>query len=82
MTYNRRRPPRTDLGCALRIRFARNVRSLRHAKGLTQAELAEAAGLGRPFLSRIENGHFSVTLETLGALAQALGTGPSTLLAK
>lgn len=76
-----RRPPQTNLGTALRRHFAYNVRQLRRSKGITQAELAKAAGLGRPFLSQVEAGHFSVTLETLSALAEALGTTPTSLLA-
>jgi transcriptional regulator with XRE-family HTH domain len=47
---------------------------------MTQEQLAQAAEIGRTFLSRIETGRFSVTLETLGALAMALGTSPANLI--
>jgi len=49
---------------------------------MTQQELAEAAEIGRCFLSRVETGRFSVTLETVGALAKALHVAPSALIEK
>lgn len=51
---------------------AGQIRKLRKAKGLTQAELARAAGILRPNLSRIEAGKHRSTLETLEKLAAAL----------
>lgn len=65
---------------ALRNRFARNVRRFRRQRGMTQHELASAAGLGRSFVSQIERGRFSATLETLGALSAALGICPTMLI--
>jgi len=47
---------------------------------MTQSELAAAAGLGRSFISQIERGHFSVTLETIAAIAAALGIAETTLI--
>jgi transcriptional regulator with XRE-family HTH domain len=47
---------------------------------MTQEQLARAADIGRPFISRIETGRFSVTLETIGALAKALRTSPADLI--
>jgi transcriptional regulator with XRE-family HTH domain len=47
---------------------------------MTQLELASAAGVGRTFISQVERGHFSVTLETIGALASALGIPPTKLI--
>lgn len=76
----RRRAPQCDLGASLRKRFAQNVRRLRRERGMTQAQLAQAADIGRPFISRIETGRFSVTLETIGALAKALRASPSDLI--
>lgn len=40
----------------MRMTFAQSVRSVRTARELTQAELAQAAGLSRTQLVRIENG--------------------------
>ncbi len=51
---------------------AEQVKDLRKAKGMTQAQLARAAGILRPNLSRIEAGKHRPTLETLERLAAAL----------
>ena len=50
----------------------------RIASGLTQAELAERAGLARETVSRIEGGH-APNLRTARALATALGWPVDTL---
>lgn len=47
---------------------------------MTQAELAHAAGIDRTFLNKVERGRHSATLETIGALASALGVHPQLLL--
>ena len=51
---------------------AAQVRKLRTAKGMTQAQLAHAAGILRPNLSRIESGKHRPTLDTLEKIAAAL----------
>ena len=51
----------------------RNVRALRAARGLSLGELATASGTGKATLSRIEAGQANPTVETLFALADALG---------
>lgn len=76
----KRRTPQSEAGLALRERFASNVRQLRRQKGMTQEQLANAAGIDRTFVVRVEKGHFSVSLETVGAFASALDTSPSRLL--
>jgi DNA-binding XRE family transcriptional regulator len=76
----RRRAPQSPAGSALRHRFARNVRHFRTTRGMTQNQLASAAGLGRTFISQVEQGRFSVTLETIGALSTALGICPTMLM--
>jgi|KBSSwiStaDraftv2_1062776.scaffolds.fasta_scaffold458955_3 transcriptional regulator with XRE-family HTH domain len=76
----KRRAPQSELGSALRRHFALNIRQMRRRKGMTQVELAEAAGLGRSFISQIERGRFSVTLETVGALSAALEISPTRLI--
>jgi XRE family transcriptional regulator, regulator of sulfur utilization len=52
---------------------AGNVRALRTARGLSAAELAAASGVGKATLSRVEAGQANPTVETLYALADALG---------
>jgi DNA-binding XRE family transcriptional regulator len=48
------------------------VRDLRKARGLTQDQFAELAGLNRTHLYRLESGKQSVTLRTLAIVADAL----------
>jgi transcriptional regulator with XRE-family HTH domain len=64
----------------LREQFARNVRNFRKQKQMTQLDLAASAGVGRTFISQIERGHFSVTLETIAAIAGALAVPPAALI--
>jgi transcriptional regulator with XRE-family HTH domain len=47
---------------------------------MTQVELADAAGLARPFVNRLERGHAGVAVETIGALATALDISPVQLI--
>jgi DNA-binding XRE family transcriptional regulator len=54
---------------------------LRTNADLSQARLAEIAGVDRKTINRIENGHFSPALDTIVRLSVALGIAPSTLLA-
>jgi len=51
---------------------AANVRSLRLEAGLTLAELASAAGLGKSTLAQLESGKANPSVETLWAIAAAL----------
>lgn len=59
------------------------VKELRAAAGLTQAQLAEAAGINVRQIQKIESGEISLVNVTLGnalKLAQALGVGVEDLL--
>ena len=56
------------------------IRELREEAGLTQEELAVAAGIGRVTLVRVERGEQSPRFETLAAVAKALGRGVSELV--
>lgn len=59
------------------------VRELREAKGLTQAQLGEKAGIRAATISRIEGGRVSgVEFATLEKLARALDVDPALLIAK
>jgi transcriptional regulator with XRE-family HTH domain len=56
---------------------------LRHARemaALTQAELAERAGIHRVSLANLERGAVGALPRTIRALAQALGCSPTDLL--
>lgn len=56
-----------------RDRIGQRIAALRKAAGLTQEELAIRAELQRTHIGRIEAGRYAVTLETVQAIAQALG---------
>jgi transcriptional regulator with XRE-family HTH domain len=64
----------------LRDVFATNLRRLRHAKGLSQDELAYEAGVSRGYLSQIEKGVFYASLKVVVKLASALAVDPAELL--
>ena len=46
--------------------------ALRAERGFSQAHLAELAGVDRKTINRIENGHFSPSLDTLTRLSVVL----------
>jgi len=56
----------------LRKVFGERIRNLRLARGLTQEELAEKAGLHPTYIGIIERGEQSATLDTVEKLAKAL----------
>ena len=57
----------------VRERIGGRVSTLRKLKGMTQEQLAQAAGLQRTHVNRIEAGKYAVTLEVIQAIAEALG---------
>ncbi len=61
---------------------AEPVRLLRRRRGLTQAELAAAADVEQGYLSRIESGDESPTVQALRALARALAVPVVALIAE
>ena len=63
--------PSAALGAAIRTR--------RLAHGLTLVALAERAGLSQPFLSQVENGRATPSMESLYRIAGALDTTPQAL---
>lgn len=56
-----------------RERIGKKVAELRKEKGLLQDELAELSGLRQQSISRIEQGMFNTTIDTLSKIAEALG---------
>lgn len=64
----------------LREVFARNVREARRIKGLSQEELADAAGINRTYLSDIETSRNNASIKVIERLASALQVEPGTLL--
>jgi len=62
--------------------FGTAVRQRREVLGLSQEELAFQAGLHRTYISLIERGLRSASIETIAKLAKALRTTSSQLLEK
>lgn len=60
--------------------FARELRSARRARGLTQAELAERVGVAVEVCGRLERGRALPRAETLARLSAALGVSADVLL--
>lgn len=59
---------------------AKQLRNLRINADLSQDELAQRAGIDRKTINRIENGHFSPTLDTITRLSLVLKITPGNLL--
>ena len=64
----------------LREAFATNLRRLRHAKGLSQDDLAYDAGVSRSYLSQLEKGRYYASLKVIGRLAEVLDADPAEFL--
>jgi transcriptional regulator with XRE-family HTH domain len=64
----------------LREVFAGNLRRLRHAKGMSQDDLAYEAEISRSYLSQLEKGGFYASLKIIGRLSEALDVEPAELL--
>src|SRR5882762_11769806 len=69
---DRAQSPAVDLG--------RTARRLREGQNLTLADVARRADISSAMLSRLETGRVSPSLETIVALAQALGVTASILM--
>lgn len=63
-------------------KLAERLRDERKRQGLTQEQLAKRAGLSRQGIIKIENGHSSLQLSSLRALAKALGVSAGWLLGR
>ena len=64
----------------LREVFAGNLRRLRHARGISQENLAYEASVNRTYLSKLEKGVSYPGLEIIGKLAAVLEVEPAELL--
>ena len=56
-----------------RLRLAQEIRMLRTQKRMTQEIVAHRAGMPQSVIARIESGGRSVSVDTLGRIAYALG---------
>lgn len=62
-------------------RFGANLKVARQKMGLTQAQLAEAAGLLQQYISLVESGKQNVTIATANDLANVVNCDVRDLLA-
>lgn len=53
------------------VRLGRRIRELRAAHGWNQAYLAELSGLGKIYISQLENGRKQASIGTIDVLAQS-----------
>ncbi|RCW80172.1 DNA-binding XRE family transcriptional regulator [Phyllobacterium bourgognense] len=60
--------------------FARNLRTLRQAKDLSQEELAHRAGIDRTYISALERNVYNASIDVVDRLAEALGVEAAELL--
>ena len=61
-------------------KLGRNLKRIRTEKGMSQGDIVRALGMGRGFVSNIENGKGNPTLATITKLAKALGVSADELL--
>jgi len=60
--------------------FADNLLRLRRDKRLSQEALAHEAGIDRTYVSALERGVYSASIDMVGRLAEVLGVEPSAML--
>jgi transcriptional regulator with XRE-family HTH domain len=65
---------------ALRRALADNIKAARVERGWTKVELASRSGTAPEYLRRLEAGRVNATIETVCAMAEALGLHPLDLL--
>lgn len=61
---------------SLRERVAKNLRRLRQEQSVSQEELAHRAQVNRNYVGMIEREEYSVSVDLLDKLADALGVDP------
>lgn len=59
-----------------------NVRDLREARGFTQAQLGERAGVSDQLIGRLERADNQTTLKSIKKVAEALGVDPLDLFSR
>ena len=64
----------------LREVFAQNLRHFRQQRSLSQESLAAEAGIDRTYISALERGVYSATVDMIEKLAAVLSVAPHVLL--
>lgn len=62
------------------VALGKRIKLIRNKRGISQAELAERVGCSAPFISYVESGLKSMSLETFIYIANALGVSADELL--
>ena len=65
---------------ALKKSIGKSLRVIRIEKGLSQGDIEKRTGILRSYLSRVENGHTTPSLDTLSRIAGALQVSLSDLV--
>lgn len=73
---------RVQRSMELRRVLAKNIRTYRHQKDISQERLAEICGLHRTYVGSVERAERNVTLSTLAAFAVALDIPAHQLLTR
>lgn len=60
--------------------LAKNLRSIRQGKGLSQEALADLAGLHRTYIGSVERGERNISIDNIERLAKALACEVTDLL--
>lgn len=63
-----------------RLRFAHNLKQVRHTKNLSQEELADLSNLHRTYVSAVERGIKNISIDNMEKLARALNLDIQELL--
>jgi transcriptional regulator with XRE-family HTH domain len=62
--------------------LAINLRRLRHARGLSQEELADRAEIDRTYISALERSIYAAGIDVVDRLARSLGVEAADLLSR
>ncbi len=68
-----RPPDKKNLALRQRRTFAQNFRKARKAAGITQEQLVEKTGMTQGYISNLENGQKTVSMDNANILADAIG---------
>jgi transcriptional regulator with XRE-family HTH domain len=63
-----------------RLNIAENLRRLMDARGMTQTQLADAAGISQPFVHKLLHAKINPNAADLRNVAEVLGTTSDTML--
>jgi len=73
--------PRRSVPEPFALKVGTRIRELRHERGMSLANLADASNLSKGHLSSVEHGLAAITTQTIERLAVGFGVAPMYLLA-